>query len=109
MIAVRRPVLSLIVCLALAVNLMVPVAAAFSFIEICSGHRTVLVPAPDAPEPEDCRACLACCAALASPVAHAETVRAVHAMSTPLPPAAPRHAATVSRHKARAPPLPTSI
>jgi len=66
--AAHRPILSLFLCLALAVNLLAPLASASPlFVEICSGHRTILVPAQDAPDPPSCETCMVCCASIMPP------------------------------------------
>jgi len=64
----HRPFLSLLLCLALAVNLLAPFASASPmFVEICSGHRMVLVPVDEGGADVSCEACTVCCVGIAPP------------------------------------------
>ena len=102
----RRPFLSLFLCLALAVNLLVPFASASPlFVEICSGHRTILVPAQDAPDPGACETCMQCCVGLAPPDFWHGPAPEAHALPAVTVPAALCQPTQSFHRKARAPPF----
>jgi len=105
----NRPFLSLLLCLALAVNLLAPFASASPmFVEICSGHRTMLVPVDDAQTPVSCDACLVCCAGVAPPDAWPLALLAERSMAHAVAAPAPPSIAILPRRTARAPPLPSA-
>lgn len=104
----RRSVLSLFLCMALAVNLLVPFASASPlFVEICAGHETVLVPVPDAPDTGSCETCMVGCIGFASPEARPVPVPVTRAVSQVFESPARYRLHTILRRNARAPPLPS--
>ena len=105
----NRPVLSFLLCLALAVNLLAPFASASPmFVEICSGHRTMLVPVEDAQAPVSCEVCLVCCASVAPPDAWPLALLSERAVAHSAAVTAPPSIAFLPRRTARAPPLPSA-
>jgi len=105
--AARRPFLSLLLCFSLAVNLLVPLASATGlFVEICSGHRTILIPASGALEPEVCEICLACCTPCITPASGCVPVSlASFTIALPDPRQRASRSVQVPSQMARAPPF----
>jgi len=92
--------------MALAVNLLVPFASASPlFVEICAGHETILIPAPDAPETGVCETCVVGCLSLAPPDDRSVSAPGVHAVSHDAKVPVWSRPHTILRRNARAPPV----
>jgi len=92
--------------MALAVNLLVPFASASPlFVEICAGHETLLIPAPDAPETGVCETCMVGCLSLAPPGDRPVSAPGMRAISHRAEVPAWSRAHTILRRNARAPPV----
>ena len=101
-----RPHLSLFLCLILAVNLVVTAASASPlFVEICSGHRTILMPVPDAPDETACETCVFCCVVAVPPENRAALVPGISLIAHGVTAQPGLRSMVLSRPKARAPPL----
>lgn len=106
MASARRPFLSLFLCLTLAVNLVASYTNASPlFVEICSGHRTILIPAEGAPDPSVCDTCLVCCLGFTPPDNRVSVPLGSSVIVQPMVALHAVFSAPMPRRLARAPPL----